>query len=158
MCPPFSFEHNLNIFPMGLMEELNSKIDVKNQRFPCCIVWSPLPPITWILPFIGHTGICTEDGKFMIASSQRHFNPKCNLSVHFMMFIWWHAHTGIIWDFAGPYSIGKGRMAFGSPTRYMRLDPILAREKGTTIQPSFTEDKKSNQILFCIFLPPSRRF
>ena len=41
-------------------------------RFP---VWSPLPPITWILPFIGHTGICTEDG--------------------------------IIYDFAGPYTIGK---------------------------------------------------
>ena len=37
---------------------------------------------------------------------------------------------GIIWDFAGPYAIGKGRMAFGSPTRYMRLDPVLAREKG----------------------------
>jgi len=26
------------------------------------IVWSPLPPITWILPFIGHTGIADASG------------------------------------------------------------------------------------------------
>mmetsp|Transcript_108615 Transcript_108615/g.306191 ORF Transcript_108615/g.306191 Transcript_108615/m.306191 type:complete len:203 (-) Transcript_108615:95-703(-) len=30
---------------------------------------------------------------------------------------------GIIYDFAGPYTVGKGRMAFGSPTRYLPLDP-----------------------------------
>ena len=27
-----------------------------------CVVWSPLPPITWILPFIGHTGIADSRG------------------------------------------------------------------------------------------------
>ena len=26
------------------------------------IVWSPLPPITWFLPFIGHMGITTSKG------------------------------------------------------------------------------------------------
>ncbi|EED87836.1 THAPSDRAFT_38651 [Thalassiosira pseudonana CCMP1335] len=26
------------------------------------ILWSPLPPITWILPFIGHMGIATSRG------------------------------------------------------------------------------------------------
>eukprot|EP00573_Skeletonema_grethae_P000912 CAMPEP_0201689604 /NCGR_PEP_ID=MMETSP0578-20130828/3174_1 /ASSEMBLY_ACC=CAM_ASM_000663 /TAXON_ID=267565 /ORGANISM="Skeletonema grethea, Strain CCMP 1804" /LENGTH=179 /DNA_ID=CAMNT_0048174301 /DNA_START=42 /DNA_END=581 /DNA_ORIENTATION=- len=26
------------------------------------ILWSPLPPITWILPFIGHMGITTSNG------------------------------------------------------------------------------------------------
>jgi transmembrane protein 222 len=26
------------------------------------IVWSPLPPITWLIPFIGHTGICDSQG------------------------------------------------------------------------------------------------
>ena len=25
---------------------------------------------------------------------------------------------GVIYDFAGPYHIGKGNMAFGNPTRY----------------------------------------
>lgn len=34
------------------------EIDVKNQRFPFCIVWTPLPCISFFIPFIGHTGIC----------------------------------------------------------------------------------------------------
>ena len=55
------------------------------------IVWSPLPPITWFIPFIGHTGICNSSG---IAS-----------------------------DFRGPYYVGDdGRMAFGPPTRYFKVD------------------------------------
>jgi transmembrane protein 222 len=66
--------------------------------YPYCILWSPLPPITWILPFIGHTGI---------ADSQ-----------------------GVIHDFAGPYHIGVGNMAFGAPTRYIQLNPELCKEFG----------------------------
>ena len=38
------------------------QIDPRRARFPCCIVWSPLPVISWIIPFIGHLGICREDG------------------------------------------------------------------------------------------------
>lgn len=38
------------------------KIDPKRDRFPCCIVWTPLPFISWLIPFIGHVGICREDG------------------------------------------------------------------------------------------------
>lgn len=34
-------------------------VDVRRQRFPYCVVWTPLPGITALLPFIGHTGICT---------------------------------------------------------------------------------------------------
>ncbi|XP_057966663.1 protein RTE1-HOMOLOG isoform X2 [Malania oleifera] len=37
-------------------------IDPKRARFPCCIVWTPLPIISWLAPFIGHIGICREDG------------------------------------------------------------------------------------------------
>lgn len=56
-----------------------------------CIVWSPLPPITWILPFIGHMGICDSRG---VAS-----------------------------DFRGPYYVGDdGRMAFGAPTRALKMN------------------------------------
>lgn len=55
------------------------------------IVWSPLPPITWLIPFIGHTGICNS--------------------------------IGIASDFRGPYYVGDdGRMAFGPPTRYFKVD------------------------------------
>ena len=66
------------------------------EKYPYCILWSPLPPITWILPFIGHTGIAMSDG--------------------------------VIYDFAGPYTIGRGNMAFGSPTRYLQLDPSKCNE------------------------------
>jgi hypothetical protein len=39
-----------------------SHIDIKKARFPCCLVWTPLPIVAWLVPFIGHVGICREDG------------------------------------------------------------------------------------------------
>ena len=30
---------------------------------------------------------------------------------------------GVIYDFAGPYTIGVDNMALGRPTRYLQLDP-----------------------------------
>lgn len=42
-------------FPLG-------PIDPVRARFPCCIVWTPLPVLSWFIPFIGHVGICREDG------------------------------------------------------------------------------------------------
>ena len=38
------------------------KIDLERQRYPYCIVWTPIPCITWIFPSIGHAGICTSEG------------------------------------------------------------------------------------------------
>mmetsp|Transcript_9066 Transcript_9066/g.13506 ORF Transcript_9066/g.13506 Transcript_9066/m.13506 type:complete len:190 (+) Transcript_9066:163-732(+) len=70
---------------------VNMKIDHSLQKYPYCIVWSPLPVISWFFPFIGHTGIGSSNG--------------------------------MLYDFAGPYSIGVGRLAFGAPTRYIQLDP-----------------------------------
>lgn len=48
-----------------MIEENESKfnsIDPKRSRFPCCIVWTPLPGLSWFVPFVGHIGICREDG------------------------------------------------------------------------------------------------
>ncbi|WKX96583.1 hypothetical protein Q1695_012763 [Nippostrongylus brasiliensis] len=39
-----------------------AEIDIPRHRFPFCIVWTPLPVITWFLPFIGHMGIATSKG------------------------------------------------------------------------------------------------
>eukprot|EP01047_Picozoa_sp_COSAG01_P107979 COSAG01_NODE_36938_length_510_cov_2.849148_2_plen_131_part_01 len=25
---------------------------------PCCILWTPIHPITWFAPFVGHMGVC----------------------------------------------------------------------------------------------------
>ncbi|POM60010.1 hypothetical protein PHPALM_31183 [Phytophthora palmivora] len=63
-------------------------IDAAVHRFPFCIVWSPIPILTWFLPFIGHMGIA--DSK------------------------------GVIFDFAGPYTIGRDDFAFGAATRYLQ--------------------------------------
>lgn len=38
-------------------------LDVSKSRFPYAIVWSPIPLLTWILPFVGHMGICNSEGK-----------------------------------------------------------------------------------------------
>ena len=38
------------------------KIDMEKQRYPYCIVWTTLPCVTWIIPCIGHVGICTSKG------------------------------------------------------------------------------------------------
>lgn len=34
---------------------------------------------------------------------------------------------GVIYDFAGPYTIGEDHMAFGRPTRFLQLDPERCR-------------------------------
>uniref|UniRef100_A0AC34RMX0 Transmembrane protein 222 n=1 Tax=Panagrolaimus sp. JU765 TaxID=591449 RepID=A0AC34RMX0_9BILA len=45
-----------------ISSDADERIDVKNHRFPFCIVWTPLPIISWLFPFIGHMGICTSTG------------------------------------------------------------------------------------------------
>lgn len=39
-----------------------SKIDVLRNRFPYCLVWTPIPILSWMFPFIGHMGIATSSG------------------------------------------------------------------------------------------------
>ena len=39
-----------------------AKLDANAARFPLCITWTSLPCVTWIIPCIGHTGICKTDG------------------------------------------------------------------------------------------------
>ena len=38
------------------------KMDLENQRYPYCIVWTPIPCLTYLFPSIGHAGICTSEG------------------------------------------------------------------------------------------------
>ena len=42
---------------------LRSKYEPQKSRYPLCVAWTPLPCISWLLPFIGHTGICASDGR-----------------------------------------------------------------------------------------------
>ncbi|CAG00266.1 unnamed protein product [Tetraodon nigroviridis] len=40
----------------------SEKINPAASRYPYCIVWTPIPVLSWLLPFIGHMGICTSTG------------------------------------------------------------------------------------------------
>ena len=44
-----------------LQSSQDEVLDPKAHRFPLCVVWCPIPIITWILPFVGHAGICSSD-------------------------------------------------------------------------------------------------
>ena len=70
------------------------KEDAALSRFPFSVVWTPLPLITWLLPFVGHLGIADS--------------------------------RGVIYDFAGPFTIGVDSFAFGAPVRVLRLRPERA--------------------------------
>ena len=37
-------------------------VDLERNRFPFSIVWQPFPVLGWILPCIGHMGICDSEG------------------------------------------------------------------------------------------------
>ncbi|KAK4788297.1 hypothetical protein SAY86_019616 [Trapa natans] len=55
---PDSKQHRV----IGGSSQESFQIDPGKARFPRCVVWSPLPVISWFIPFIGHVGICREDG------------------------------------------------------------------------------------------------
>ena len=41
---------------------INKAINPSISRFPVCIVWTPIPMLTWFFPMIGHMGIATTNG------------------------------------------------------------------------------------------------
>jgi hypothetical protein len=38
---------------------------------PYCLLWRPMPFITWIYPFAGHIGICDSAGELQIVAVSR---------------------------------------------------------------------------------------
>ncbi|XP_068560705.1 transmembrane protein 222 [Cebidichthys violaceus] len=40
----------------------SERINADIGRFPYCVVWTPIPMLSWLVPFIGHMGICTSTG------------------------------------------------------------------------------------------------
>jgi hypothetical protein len=55
-------------FPMHAVDiegyDSDAQSDGDNDgRFACCILWTPIHPITWFVPFVGHLGICDSKGR-----------------------------------------------------------------------------------------------
>ncbi|THF95275.1 hypothetical protein TEA_020070 [Camellia sinensis var. sinensis] len=66
--PIYDIENaNSELWPLG-------EIDPKKAKFPCCLVWTPLPVVSWLAPFIGHVGICREDGAVLDFSGSNFVN------------------------------------------------------------------------------------
>lgn len=43
--------------------EMNSSVfNHELHRYPFCLVWTPIPLLTWLFPFVGHLGIATSNG------------------------------------------------------------------------------------------------
>ena len=38
------------------------RIDHAAHRYPCCLVWTPIHPLTWLCPYIGHVGLGDREG------------------------------------------------------------------------------------------------
>ena len=58
------FNNNQYSISSNAENEKNSvkEINLKSSHFPFCIVWTPIPLITYLFPSIGHTGIGTSSG------------------------------------------------------------------------------------------------
>ena len=61
--------------------------------YACCILWTAIHPITWMLPFIGHMGVCDSSGLL---------------------------HD---WGGGPVQACPPKHMAFGQPCRYIRFRP-----------------------------------
>lgn len=44
------------------LNQLSAIMDKSIDRYPYCIVWTPIPLLTWIFPFLGHMGIAMSNG------------------------------------------------------------------------------------------------
>jgi hypothetical protein len=113
----------------------------EQMAHPYALLWSPLPPITWILPFIGHMGkyitmpSCNHDGKeswfhWIAFANQvieahaeyRGGSPSftCVIQCAVLCNAGISSSTGSAFDFQGPFMVEEsvdGIMLFGPPTR-----------------------------------------
>ena len=45
----------------------DSSTIVPPKTFPHCIVWTPIPLISWLVPLVGHMGVCSSRGLIMVS-------------------------------------------------------------------------------------------
>ncbi|KPI84705.1 hypothetical protein ABL78_6251 [Leptomonas seymouri] len=46
-----------------LTVQLPPVIDAQRERYPFCVVWAPIPVLSWVCPIIGHIAICDSQGR-----------------------------------------------------------------------------------------------
>lgn len=83
---PYGRKRNMELTAAYDIEHLSSTERIQHElwplgeivpekaKFPCCLVWTPLPVVSWLAPFIGHVGICREDGAIVDFSGSYFIN------------------------------------------------------------------------------------
>lgn len=61
------------------MPTLPIEIDMARERYPFCVVWTPIPVLSWFLPFIGHVGVCDSLGRIHDFEGTRHIGVETML-------------------------------------------------------------------------------
>ncbi|EGT58820.1 hypothetical protein CAEBREN_01460 [Caenorhabditis brenneri] len=85
-----------------MMPITDREISPESNRYPFCIVWTPIPCLTWFFPFIGHMGIANSRGVI------RDFAGSFYVAVS-------PQNRG----FSSQFNVFSGRRhGFGWPTRY----------------------------------------
>lgn len=63
----------------GSVTSNNSTVIPERDHFPLCIVWTPLPLLTWLVPVIGHLGIVKSDGEIHDFAGPYHVNVRLHI-------------------------------------------------------------------------------
>lgn len=65
--PPMTDDHFLS----------SNLIDVHRVKYPHSIVWTPIPLLTWLFPFVGHMGIARTDGVIRDFAGPYYVSVRC---------------------------------------------------------------------------------
>ncbi|XP_070549813.1 transmembrane protein 222-like [Ptychodera flava] len=131
-------EGSMSESKISMYSESSYKIDKERCRYPYSIVWTPIPCLTWILPFIGHMGICMSSGiirdfagPYYVSVSQ-FLHCKCTNYLHKALFLLRAllkaCRVLLIFISSELNHTKRSCMAFGTPTRYLQLKPSNARK------------------------------
>uniref|UniRef100_A0A7R9Y9S1 Uncharacterized protein n=1 Tax=Pinguiococcus pyrenoidosus TaxID=172671 RepID=A0A7R9Y9S1_9STRA len=63
-------------FEVDVQRQARTSVRPEQNRFPFCVCWSPLPPLTWICPLIGHMGIADSSGMIWDFAGPYHINRE----------------------------------------------------------------------------------
>ncbi|KAI6242978.1 hypothetical protein M3Y99_00208500 [Aphelenchoides fujianensis] len=77
------------VYKMMSSTSTGMSVNERRHRFPFSVVWTPIPIISWLLPFVGHMGICTSRGvirdfagSYYVSEDQMGFGwPTCYLQL-----------------------------------------------------------------------------
>jgi len=47
-------------------------IDTRTHRYPFCLCWTPIHPLSWVAPYVGHCGVADASGRVLDFSGPYH--------------------------------------------------------------------------------------